>query len=100
MGRTGIVIDKLDEQNIEFLLDKIVDLIGSGEFVDLLLPWIIAAVDRKVPLTLNVQSSIVECLTNVLNPKGAEQYKIDEVQISEINRITNLLKANIASLNH
>lgn len=100
MGRTGIVIDKLDEQNIEFLLDKIIDLIGSGEFVDLLLPWIIAAVDRKVPLTLNVQSSIVECLTNVLSPKGTEQYRFDEIQISEINRISNLLKANIASLNH
>lgn len=99
MGKTGIVIDKLDEQNIEFLLDKIIDLIRSEEFVDLLVPWLIAAVDRKVQLTLNLQSNISECLWSILNPKETDHYNFSQVQISEINRISNLLKANLASIN-
>jgi hypothetical protein len=99
MGRTGVVIEKLDEQNVEFLINKIADLIIAGEFTDLLLPWLIAAVDRKVVLTLNTQSSIIECFSQTLGPANAKIYHFDELQISEINRIINLLKANLASIN-
>jgi len=100
MGKTGVVIDQLDSQNVEFLLYKIVDLIGSREFVDLLLAWIIAAVDRKVVLSLNIQSAILEALSYLLGSEGASDYRLDEMQISEANRVYNILKASLSSFNN
>ena len=100
MGKTGVVIDQLDAQNVEFLLTKIVDIIGSREFVDLLLSWIIAAIDRKVQMSLNVQSSLIESLTYLISIEGSKDYRFDELQISEINRVYNILKANLASFNN
>lgn len=100
MGKTGIIIDRLDEKNIEFLMDKIIELIRSEEFVDLLLPWLIASIDKKVPLTLNLQGNINECLLCLLNPKVTDHYHFTEVQLSEINRIANILGENLASINN
>ncbi len=100
MGKTGVVIEQLDGQNVEFLLSKVVDLIGSHEFVDLLLAWVIAAVDRKVPLSLNIQSSMLECLSYLLGLESSNDYRLDELQISEVNRVYNILKANLASFNN
>ena len=98
MGKTGIVIDQLDGQNIDYLLTKALDLIKSREFVDLLIPWVVAAIDRKVRLSLNIQSAIMETLEELLELEGSEEYQLDELQISEVNRIYNILKIKISSL--
>ena len=100
MGKTGIVIEQLDAQNIEFLVNKAVDLVKSREFVDLLLSWMVAAVDRKVNLSLNTQSVMLEALGGLLGLEGAEEYRLDEVQISEVNRVYNILKASLTSFNN
>jgi len=97
MGKTGVVIDQLDAQNIEFLLNKAVDLVKAREFVDLLLGWMVAAVDRKVNLSLNIQSIMLEALGGLLGLEGGEEYRLDEVQISEVNRVYNILKAALNS---
>ncbi len=97
MGKTGVVIDQLVSQNVEVLMERVVELIGAHEFVDLLLPWVIAAVDRKVPLAAGVQSSIMNCLSYLLGLESSGEYRLDELQISEVNRAYNILKASLAA---
>eukprot|EP00826_Nyctotherus_ovalis_P009630 TRINITY_DN12547_c0_g1_i3.p1 TRINITY_DN12547_c0_g1~~TRINITY_DN12547_c0_g1_i3.p1 ORF type:complete len:198 (-),score=72.73 TRINITY_DN12547_c0_g1_i3:51-644(-) len=98
MGKTGVVIEQLDGQNVEYLLGRAVDLVKAREFVDLLVGWVVAAVDRRVKMSLNTQGTIVETLGDLLELEG-EEYQLDELQISEVNRAYNLLKMSLSSLN-
>jgi len=95
MGKTGIVIEQLDGQNVECLLGKAVDLIKAREFVDLLIDWVVAAVDKRVKLSLNTQGTIIDTLEDLLEVEGGEEYQLDELQISEVNRAYNILKMNL-----
>jgi len=100
MGKTGIVIDQLDMQNVEYLLMKTLDLIKAKEFVDLVISWVIAAVDRNIKLSLNMQSLMLEVLGGLLNSEESEEYQLDELQISDLNRIYNLLQMNFTSISN
>lgn len=97
MGKTGVVIEQLDGQNVEYLLGRAVDLVKAREFVDLLIGWVVAAVDRKVKMSLNTQGAIIDTLGDLLELEG-EEYQLDELQISEVNRAYNLLKMSLSSL--
>eukprot|EP00826_Nyctotherus_ovalis_P022490 TRINITY_DN17428_c0_g1_i1.p1 TRINITY_DN17428_c0_g1~~TRINITY_DN17428_c0_g1_i1.p1 ORF type:complete len:101 (+),score=26.51 TRINITY_DN17428_c0_g1_i1:451-753(+) len=97
MGKTGIVIDQLDAQNTEYLLTKSLDLIKAREFVDLLISWIIAAIDRDIKTSLNVRSSMMEVLRELLEEED-EEYQLDELQVGEISRVYNVLQMSSASV--
>ena len=98
MGRTGVVIEHLDQPNIEFTLSKIIDLLSSGDFIDLLLTWVIAAVDRKIRLSINIQSNLARCLSELLSEELQSRHPIDAVQLAEVTRVYSLLKENLSPL--
>ena len=66
------------------------DLIGSREFVDFLLPWISACVDRRVQMSIPLVRSIQNCLRElVLLGRDAG---IDEFQQCEVKRVYAVLQ--------
>ena len=81
---------------MEYLLTRILDMISSGDFIDFLLPWMTAWIDRKIPLTINLQSSILDCFGILLQAEDKDKTQLEEVQICEINRIYNLINNNLA----
>ena len=90
IGRTGIVIEQLDSHNTECLVKRMLDLIGSREFVDFLLPWISACVDRRVQMSIPLVRSIQNCLRElVLLGRDAG---IDEFQQCEVKRVYAVLQ--------
>ena len=94
MGRTGIILKNLDQANCEYLLSRIIDMIGNQDFVNFLLPWTISYVDSKIQLSLHLQSSLSEALRSLLDEKNQSQ-KLDNNQILEINRVLVNLKDNL-----
>jgi len=91
MGKTGIIIEKLDPQLAENLVIKIIELLESGEFIEFLLGWIIAVVDRKINLVSTVRNNLIKSLGNLCENEGSKG-RLDEMQMSEANRVFNILK--------
>ena len=91
MGKTGVVIELLDVSNAKKFLAKALNSIKEREYIDFFLAWIIAAVDRDVELSIDVQNSILEIFKELLEVSFMDYFRLDELQVSEINRVYNLL---------
>ena len=91
IGKTGIVLDKLKDNIIENVLEKIAELISVGEFIELLLGWIIAVIDRKFNISNKVKDSLGNAMT-ILCEDDEMMGRLDEMQLSEANRVLNILK--------
>ena len=92
MGRTGVgILDKLDSVVIAGLLPKVIELINSEEFIEMLLGWVIAVVDRKIALSPDIRASLTNTLSNICEGES-KKGRLDEMQLSEANRAYNILK--------
>jgi hypothetical protein len=95
MIKTDVVIEHLDIQNTEYLLLKVIDLVKAREFLDLLLPWLISAVDRRFDLSLNTRSMIMETLEELLQSEESSEYRLDELQVKEVSRVYSKLRKEL-----
>jgi len=91
IGKTGIVLDELDLDIIENVLSKAAELIISGEFIELLINWIVVAIDKKYKLSNKLKRTLIRSISTVCE----NEKRIDEMQISEANRVLNILKLDI-----
>jgi hypothetical protein len=122
MGRTGnlefkllgVCYDKLDKTNMNYILTKIIEILLSKEFIDMLLPWVSKICQsspthmsesdpeterintgRNLILGINpsILSSLFDCLLLLSNddlpPRAAN---LDDAQRMEVNRILEFLK--------
>ncbi len=95
MGKTGIVVERLEPSIAETLVIRVVELVQTGEFIEMLLSWLIAAVDRKVALSAGCRNAISECLAWVCSNVEQGKVRLDEVQLSEANRVFNMLHTGL-----
>ena len=95
--KTGVVIEHLDTQNTEYLLLKVIDLVKAREFLDLLLPWLTSAVDRRFDISLNARSMIMEALEELLESEESSEYRLDKLQVKEVYRVYNKLRQDLIS---
>lgn len=93
-SKTGIVLDKFNAALIENVLTKIAEIVISGDFVELLLGWIITAVDKKFKLSVGLKGALENALTGLCEDDD-KMKRLDEMQLSEANRILNILKIDI-----
>jgi len=92
MGKTGICLGQLDPSLIHFLVQRIVTILATKEFVPVLLPWVTELSDllltnkaqRERILSQETVSDLIEVLIELINDTRSG---IDEGQKNEINRI-------------
>jgi len=88
IGKTGVIIEHLDITSLEHLLMRIAEMIREREFVDLVFPWIVAAVDNKMRISKTLKAEILTALEDLLKDHN---FYLDQLQVDEINRIWNIL---------
>ena len=98
MGKTGICLSSLLEdrtplgiQTFELLIQRIISILTTKEFVNVLLPWITELSDLFVDwqgegdlVNQTIVSDLIEVLIALMNDVKSG---IDELQKSEIHRI-------------
>ena len=94
MGKTGVVIGRLSPKYGEDLLMRAISILRQREFVDLILPWMLHSIDKRLELPLRIRREMLNVLEDLIR---TNDFEFDEVQASDINRICNILKLSIAS---
>jgi hypothetical protein len=88
MGRTGVCLDKLDDDNLEKLLRTIAITLNSKTFVDLLLPWMkqfckqynnLHPVVQNISITKSIEDCFYVLLTDTQN--FLDQNQKDDVEL-------------------
>ena len=65
MGKTGIVIEYLDNICIEYVLSVIIKVVESRDYLSLVIPWIRAALVKQVDIG-NKPMQIGDCIRSLL----------------------------------
>mmetsp|Transcript_27248 Transcript_27248/g.20393 ORF Transcript_27248/g.20393 Transcript_27248/m.20393 type:complete len:83 (+) Transcript_27248:1637-1885(+) len=74
MGKTGVCISKLSKSVLEFLVDRIVDMISKRDFLNVLVLWaqelVNTLVEDHYAMNFNVTANFIECLKRMSDDFG------------------------------
>jgi len=77
MGKTGVCLSKLNKSVLEYLVEKIVDLISKRDFLNVLVLWAQELanilVEDHYAMNFNVTSNFIECLKRMSDDYNVPQ---------------------------